>query len=157
MSPSFPGAAPPAPGWTTEEMAALGRLHADLEAKRELEPLLDTLVPEPAYEFHPAGLRLAGGENVRRYYTQFFSDFMEKIVGYTLREEWVNATSVAQEYDITVEVEGVPETHRVLGVLFGAQGENGVLLGGERVYGSERIVRLMTGEMFDALEPIGEG
>ena len=38
-----------------------------------------------------------------------------------------------------------------MSVLF-AEGER---LGGERIYASERLVRLMVGEMFDELEPIG--
>jgi hypothetical protein len=142
------------PGWNTEKMAALGHLHADLEGKRELEPLLETMIPEPAYAFYPCGLALSGGDNVRRYYTQFFGDFMTKIRGYSLRAEWVNDTSVAQEYDITLDVDGEPETHRVLGVLFAEQGPHGVKLGGERIYGSERIVRLMTGAMYEELEPL---
>ena len=135
-------------------MAALGNLHADLEARRELEPLLETLVPDATYEFHPMGVGFSGAESVRRYYAQFFEDFMNKIVGYSLREEWVNKTSVAQEYDITVDSGSGPETHRVLGILFAAEGPDGVFLGGERIYGSERIVRLMTGQMFDALQPL---
>lgn len=144
----------PIPGWDAQKMAALGHLHADLEARRELEPLLETLVPDPVYEFHPLGAGFAGGENVRRYYEQFNSDFMQKIVGHSLLEEWVNETSVVQEYDITLDVNGTPETHRVVGVLFAAQGPNGVRLGGERIYGSERVVRLMAGVMFDELQPI---
>ncbi len=58
--------------------------------------------------------------------------------------------SVAQEYDITVELDGAHETHRVLGVLYAS----GNLLGGERIYGSERVIRLMLGEMFDELKPL---
>jgi hypothetical protein len=93
---------------------------------------------------------MIGGDRVRRYYAQFFENFMESVVGYALLAEWVNEHSVVQEYDIEVEVDGQRETHRVIGILF-AQGE---LLGGERVYGSERIVRLMLGDLFDELEPI---
>lgn len=136
--------------WDTDRMLELGRRHASLEARRELDALMETLVGDPVYEFHPLGLRLSGGARVRRYYRQFFENFMERIVGYELLEEWVNETSVAQEYDITVELEGVRETHRVLGVLYA----DGSLLGGERIYGSERILRLMAGPMFAELEPL---
>jgi hypothetical protein len=90
---------------------------------------------------------------VRRYYTQFFSDFMAKVAGYELLDEWVNERSVVQEYDITLEVDRARETHRVVGVLY-AQGER---LGGERIYGSERAVRRMAGCLFDELEPIAPG
>ena len=147
-------ASAPIAGWDREQMAALGHLHAELEARQQLEPLLETLVPEPAYAFYPLGRGLCGGENVRRYYAQFFADFMQKIRGHALREEWVNETSVAQEYDITVEADGETEMHRVLGILFAEAGPDGVRLGGERIYGSERVVRLMTGAMWDELHPL---
>ena len=144
----------PTSGWTAADMLALARLHADLEGRRELDPLMDTLVAEPVYEFHPLGLRMAGGERVRRYYRQFFDDFMEKIVGYELLEEWANPTSVGQEYDITIEVDGKRETHRVLGILYVQHDSEGSRLGGERIYGSERLVRLFAGELFDELTPL---
>ena len=49
-----------------------------------------------------------------------------------------------------MEIEGVRETHRVLGILHADSG----LLGGERIYGSERVIRLMAGKMFTELEPL---
>jgi hypothetical protein len=70
---------------------------------------------------------------------------------YALLGEWVNETSVAQEYDVSLDVEGIVETHRVLGIL--QYGERG-LLGGERVYASERFIRLMTGPVFASLTPL---
>ena len=82
-------------GWSVERMLALAHRHADLEAKRELEPLLATLVAEPVYEFHPIGKKMSGGAATRRYYEQFFADFMEKIVGYDLLDEWCNERSAA--------------------------------------------------------------
>ena len=139
-----------ADGWNADEMLELGTRHARLEAERDLDALMDTLVGEPVYEFHPLGRTLRGGAAVRRYYEQFFADFMEKIVGYELVDEWVNERSVAQEYAITLQVDGRPETHRVIGVLYA----EGALLGGERIYGGERIVRLMAGKMFDELEEL---
>jgi hypothetical protein len=45
---------------------------------------------------------------------------------------------------------GRTETHRVLGILYA----EGALLGGERVYASDRCIRLMTGALYDELEPI---
>ncbi len=136
--------------WDSTRMLALGTLHARLEAERKLEPLMQTLVSEPDYEFYPLGMRMGGADQVRRYYRQFFRDFMLKVVGYELLEEWVNERSVAQEYDITLDVHGAHETHRVLGVLYAS----GHLLGGERIYGSERAIRLMLGQMFDELKPL---
>ena len=129
-------------------MAELGTRHSTLEARGELEPLLETLVDDPVYEFHPIGLCMRGGDLVRRFYTQFCERFLPMRHSFTLVAEWVSETSVAQEYDVSLRVDGRVETHRVLGVLYASGG----LLAGERVYASERFIRLMTGDLFDELE-----
>ena len=140
-----------ASGWTVEKMAALGALHAELEASvDQLEPLLATLAPDPVYEFHPIRRCLRGDERVRRFYTHFFEHFVRLRDSYSLLEEWVSERSVAQEYEIALRVDGALEHFRVIGVLY-ARGE---LLGGERVYASDRFIRLLTGPLFDELEPI---
>ena len=136
--------------WSRERMAELGTRHSMLEARGELEPLLETLVEDPVYEFHPIGLCMRGGDQVRRFYTQFCVRFLPLRHSYTLLAEWVSETSVAQEYDVCLRVDGQVETHRVLGVLYAESG----LLAGERVYASERFIRLMTGDLFDELKPL---
>lgn len=136
--------------WNVERMRELGTRHSTLEARGELEPLLTTLVADPTYEFHPIGLRMRGGDTVRRFYTQFCERFLPLRHSYELIGEWVSEREVVQEYDVRLGVDGKVETHRVVGILV-AEGE---LLGGERVYASERFIRLMTGELFDELEPI---
>lgn len=136
--------------WTVENMYELGTRHARVEAQKNLDALMETMVAEPVYEFYPVGRMLRGGEKVRRYYQQFMDNFMNTIVDYELVEEWVNETSVIQEYNITVEIDGVRETHRTVGILY-AKGE---LLGGERIYGSERMIRQFAGDMYDELEPL---
>ena len=128
--------------WTVERMAELGAKHAKLEADCDLEGTMATVVENPVYDFHPAGVRLEGREQVRRYYEHLLAHFIPKTRGATLIEEWASASSVAQEYEITVEVDGALETHRVIGILF-AEGE---LLGGERIFSSERCARLMLGD-----------
>ncbi|HKA13532.1 MAG TPA: hypothetical protein VKH41_00825 [Myxococcota bacterium] len=139
-----------APGWTVEKMAALGSLHAELEGRGELAPLLATLARDPVYEFHPIGLRMHGDDRVRRFYAHFCEHFLPLRYSYALVAEWVDAGSVAQEYEIALRVDGAIERFRVLGILY-ARGEK---LGGERVYASERFIRLMTGPLFDELEPL---
>lgn len=136
--------------WTVEQMYELGTRHARIEAERDLDALMATMIDEPVYEFYPIGKTLRGGDKVRRYYRQFMDVFMSTIVDYRLIEEWCNLTSVSQEYDIIVEINGIRETHRTIGVLY-AEGE---LLGGERIYGSERMIRQFAGEMYDELEPL---
>jgi hypothetical protein len=138
--------------WSPERMAQLGARHSLLEARGELEPLLETLVESPVYEFHPIGLAMRGGDTVRRFYTQFCERFLPLRHSYTLLDEWVNERSVAQEYDVSLRVDGQVETHRVLGVLYADPAVG--LLAGERVYAPERFIRLMTGELFDELKPL---
>lgn len=134
--------------WGTARMLELARRHARLEALQKLDELMETVIEEPEYEFYPLKLRMRGGDLCRRYYDQFFSDFTQRVVGHVLLEEWVSATSVAQEYDISIRIGDDVETHRVLGVLFAA----GDRLGGERIYGSERIIREMAGCVIDEFE-----
>lgn len=138
------------PDWNAERMAALGARHSEAEGVGDLATLLDTLVDEPVYEFHPVGLCMSGGDCVRRFYEQFIERFLPLRAGYSMLGEWVSATSVAQEYDVSLRVDGVAESHRVLGILY-ADGDR---LGGERVYASERFIRLMTGPIFDELVAI---
>ena len=135
--------------WTAADMHALGTRHAELEAKGDLEGTMATLVEEPTYEFWPAGLRMAGRGQVRRYYEHLMGHFIPSTRSYELISEWASETSVAQEYAIHVEVDGTVESHRVIGILFAS----GTLLGGERVYASERCTRLMVGRLYDELKP----
>ncbi len=142
--------------WSLDDMLELGHRHARLEAERKLDPLIETMVESPSYEFHPLGLGMSGGDRVRRYYAQFFEDFMEKIVGYVLLDEWASESAVVQEYDITLAIDGASETHRVVGILFAERTpDERTLLGGERIYASERCVRLMAGPLYDELTPLG--
>ena len=135
--------------WSVDAMVELGTRHARLEAEGDLEGTLATLVAEPVYEFHPMGWKLAGRERVVRYYEHLFGYFIPQTRGYRLLEEWANETSVAQEYQIDIDVDGTLESHRVIGVLCA----EGNLLGGERIYASERCARLMAGH--DLIDEIG--
>ncbi len=136
--------------WDEARMIELAHRHAQLEVERRLDPLMETLIAEPVYEFHPVKLCMRGGDLCRRYYAQFFDDFMNRVVGHELISEMTSPEAVAQEYDISLRVDGEVETHRVVGVLF-AEGD---LLGGERIYASERCIRLMAGRVFDEFEPL---
>lgn len=135
-------------GWDAAQMLKLARRHARLEALQRLDELMETVIEEPEYEFYPLKLRMRGGDLCRRYYDPFFSDFTQRVVGHVLLEEWVSPTSVAQEYGISIRIGDDIETHRVLGVLF-AEGDR---LDGERIYGSERILREMAGCVIDEFE-----
>ena len=131
-------------------MLELGTRHATLEAQCDLEGVMATLVDDPVYGFYPGGLGMQGQDRVRRYYQHLFESFVPATKSYRLIDEWANAASLAQEYEIVLQIAGRIETQRVVGVLY-AEGE---LLGGERVYASDRCIRLMTGALYDELEPI---
>jgi hypothetical protein len=132
-------------------MYALGSHHAQVETEGDLEATMATLVEDPIYELWPVGLRMQGRSQVVRYYEHLIQRFMPSIVGYTLLDEWCNENSLAQEYDIEVGGDDGSETHRVIGVLYRSRR----LLGGERLYASERCLRLMAGDaLIDELAPI---
>ena len=136
-------------------MAELGGRHAELEARGALEPLLETLAPDPFYAFHPLGRCMQGDEQVRRYYTQFVERFLPLRAEVEMLGQWVNETSVVQEYQLDFEIDGVRERHAVVGILY-VDAESAALgrLRGERVYSSERFVELLTGPLFGELAPI---
>ena len=141
------------PGWSAEAMGELGSRHAELEARGDLDALLETLAPDPFYAFLPLGRCMRGDAWVRRFYIQFIENFLPLRSRVEMRGEWVNPSSVVQEYVLDFEIDGGQQRHHVVGILYvdpasAALGK----LRGERVYASEEFIRLMTGELFDELE-----
>jgi hypothetical protein len=132
------------------QVLAVGTNHARVETARELENTMATLGPDPVYEFFPVGLRLRGTDGVRRYYEHLMAQFLPNVESATVVGEWCNENSLNQEYDVQLRVDGQLERHRVLGILLVA----GDRLSGERIYGGERLLRLMLGGVYDELEPI---
>ena len=138
-------------GRTREQMIEIAHRHAAAEANGDFAATMGTLDPNPVYEFQPAGLLLRGTAAVRAYYEHFFKTFQPMIAGYELRGEWVNDEGLGQEYRIHVRTPGGgTETHAVIGILL--FGENGLL--GERLYASDRMLRIMFGPAWDLAEPI---
>jgi hypothetical protein len=91
----------------------------------------------------------------RRYYEHFFSTFGACVAGSSLRTEAVGPDGVGQEYTIwtATGAGGALERHEVVGILtFGTE-----RLSGERVYASERLLRLMLGPVYDESTPIEVG
>jgi hypothetical protein len=134
-----------------DQMRELGVLHLRLEAERRLEPLLETLTSAPVFEFHPLGLRLRGAERVRRFYDQYFRNFLPAIQAYTIINECPNERSYVQEYDVMVRIEAQLEGYRVLTVLFSDDGD---VFAGRRIYANDRAIKLMLGELYSELEPL---
>jgi len=135
---------------TTDEMRAITRLHAELEQAWDYDPLLETLVDEPIFEFHPPGAQLIGGDTLRRYYTAFLRDFMPLVEETILIGEWATPEACVHEYQLRLRIDGKLENHQLMGSIYGS----GDRIGGERLYGSAGLMDLMLGDFKAELVPI---
>ena len=133
-----------------QEMAAITRLHAELEQRCDYDPLLETLVEEPIFEFHPPGGQLIGGDCLRRYYVRFLEEFMPLVEETILIGEWATEQACVHEYQLRVRVNGAVENHQLMGSIYGS----GKKIGGERLYGSAGLMDLMLGPFVEELTPI---
>jgi len=98
---------------------------------------------------------MRGRDLVRRYYEHYFAEFVPRVKGYELLGEWASEAGLAQEYTISLRVNGADEHYRVVGILIPTA--EGDLLSGERLYASEGFVRRMGGDdVFRELEPLGQ-
>lgn len=132
-----------------ERVREIGYEHARIETEGDLPGTMATLIASPVYEFQPVGALLRGRDAVERYYEHLMAHFLPHVENAVVIEEWCNETSLAQEYDVDVRIDGVLERHRVAGILL----VEGDLLRGERIWGGERILRLMLGDaLYDGLE-----
>ena len=133
------------------KVRSAGSEHARVETAGDLEATMATLVDDPVYEFQPVGRVLRGSEGVRRYYVHLMEHFLPNVESADVVDEWCNENALMQEYDVVVRIDDEPERHRVVGVL--VVGEEKLL--GERIYGSERALRLMLGDtLYDELEDL---
>lgn len=136
---------------THAELVAIARAHAEAEGRDDLATTLATLEPEPVYELQPVGRVLRGMDAARCYYDHFFAHFRPLVRGYALRAEWVTPEGVGQEYRIDLRTpDRGDESHHVIGIL--TFGEDA--LSGERVYASERLLRVMFGPAYERSEPL---
>ena len=129
---------------------ALGYRHAEVETACRMEETLSTLVEHPVYDFLPVGLRLEGKEAVRAYYAHLFEHFLPFVESTDLVGEWAGEDALVQEYVVHLRIDDVLERHGIIGILY----VEGNLLGGERIWGSERTLRRLLGPVYDQLTPI---
>jgi hypothetical protein len=119
-----------------------------------MEATMATLDDNPRYELLPTGIAFTGRDAARTYYDHFFSTFQPTAVGGELRAEYVSDEGLAQEYVITVRgPDGVKEHFPIVSVLTFGQ----ALLSGERVYGEDRLLRLLFGPAYLLGEDISSG
>jgi len=133
-----------------EQVRSLGRHHAEVETAGQMEETMATLVENPVYDFFPIGLRLEGGDAVRRYYRHLFDHFLPFVEGSEVVGEWVDENALVQEYVVHLRHEGKEERHFLVGILY----VEGDLLGGERIWGSETALRRLLGPVYAELIPI---
>jgi SnoaL-like domain len=138
---------------TYEERIAIAHAHAAAERRGDMEATLATLEPEPLYELLPVGRAFRGMDAARRYYEHFFANFRPLARSSEMHAEWASEKGVAQEYTIQLRfADGSEERHRLVAILtFGKRA-----LSGERVYASDRLLRLMFGPAYDLATPIAE-
>jgi hypothetical protein len=131
---------------TREALVAAAKAHADAEARGDLATTLATLEDEPVYELATLGISFRGKAAARTYYEHFFGTFQPWIAGFELVNQWLTEEGVGEEYWLEVAPPGAPrERHRIIGILvFGD-----TKLAGERLYASERLLRIMLGPAFE--------
>ena len=143
-----------APHTPDEHALAVALAHAAAEGSGDMETTLATLCDDPVYEFQPAGRVFRGKDTARRYYEHFFAHFSPLTEGFALRGEWSTPEGLGQEYTVWLRLpDGTRERHEIIGILlFGPSG-----LAGERVYASDRLLRLMLGPIYDETTPLEAG
>lgn len=135
----------------TQLMLEIARRHAQAEAAGDFEATLATLVAEPEYTFFPAARRFRGMQATRRFYRHFFDHVQPRIERYTMHGEWTGEPGVIHEVTLYLrEPVGDCTEHRMLAILtFDPSG-----MTGERMYGSDELLRFLAGPLWDEIERI---
>ncbi len=129
-----------------EELIEMGHRHSAAEARLDVEATLATMEAPYFYEVWPAGLRMEGLEQARRYYTYHFETLRPHMVAMDRIGDWESDDGIVIERDVHVRNDdGNIEKFRVIAVqAFGEQG-----IAGERMYLNERFMRLIFGPMLE--------
>lgn len=128
-----------------EELARIAKQHAAAEAASDLATTLATLEDDPVYELATLGIAFRGRDAARTYYEHFFGTFQPWIAGFELVGQWLTDEGLGEEYWLHLALpDGRRESHRIIGILVFGQTK----LAGERLYASERLLRLMLGPAY---------
>ena len=135
---------------SADDVDALARVHADREERGDFSQLMLTLVDEPVYEYHPLGVQLRGADAIVRYYERVRSKYNPYVEASALVGLIAGSSGAVLEYAIRLRIDGQLVDERLIAVMPVARN----LFGGERIYSSERVLRLLLGEMISEAEPI---
>ena len=132
------------------EVEELARTHAYHEDRGEFEPVLRTLIPEAAYQFCSLGVQLEGVDVVLRYYQRVERHYSPLVEQSRLEVIAASESAAVIEYALQLRLDGELFDDHLVVVL----PVRGRLFAGERIYSSERVLRLLLGEMIDETRPI---
>jgi hypothetical protein len=132
------------------EVEELAQTHAYHEDRGEFEPLLRTLTSDAVYQFCPLGVQLEGVDAVLRYYERVERHYSPLVEQSRVEMFVASESAAAIEYALQLRLDGGRVDDRLVVVL----PVRGRLFSGERIYSSERVLRLLLGEMIDETRPI---
>jgi len=132
-----------------EALVAVAKRHAQAEAEGDLATTLATLEDAPVYELATIGISFRGRDAARTYYEHFFGTFQPWIAGFELVNQWATDEGLGEEYWLEVAPPGqARERHRIIGILVFGE----TRLAGERLYASEKLLRIMLGPAYEIAE-----
>lgn len=136
-----------------EKLMALSMRRFQAVGSGDVDASMSVLIEEPVFELYPVGLKLSGNANVRRYYAHFF-ETAAPLIRFEPVETFFSETAIALELAIHyTPAAGATEPYRLLAI----QPLQGDHFTGERLYGDERLFRIMFGgPIWSLLTPIGE-
>jgi hypothetical protein len=126
--------------------------HTAAELEFDVDATMRTVDDDPEYEWHPAGLKVRGREEIERVYAAFLPRWKELMTTAELRFEvrtefWSEAGRIREQVAFVRNADGTSERHDfVVVVLFGSNG-----VAGERTYSSPEFARLTLGDYYNEL------
>lgn len=140
------GASTGGSGWSRERLLELATRRFEVVGAGDVDGAMSVLAPEPVFELRPVGLQLRGRDNVRRYYEYMCAHGSAS--GFTLVDLYFADAAVAYE----LHLEYGSETFRLMAVM----PTDGNRFAGERLFGDERLFRIMFGgPIWSLLTPLG--
>lgn len=135
-----------------DNLVELAQRRYEVVSKGDIDAIMALLCDDPVFELYPIGLKLAGKENVRRYYHHFCETVTPQLEATPVGSPFLSSSAIGFEMDMVRQgANSVREEFRVL-ALMNAEGGK---FTGERLYASEGLFRLMFGgPIWSLLTPI---